>query len=62
VTVSAITSLPHAQARPVPLADLLRGHWANEALHHAGDATFAEDDWQVAPAPPQAPWRPCASS
>ena len=43
VTVSAITSLPFAQAR---LADLLRGHWAIEAVHHIRD-TFAEDGSQV---------------
>jgi hypothetical protein len=32
---------------PARLADLLRGHWAIEALHHLRDATFAEDDSQV---------------
>jgi hypothetical protein len=29
------------------LADLLRGHWAIEALHHLRDVTFAEDASQV---------------
>jgi predicted transposase YbfD/YdcC len=47
VTVYAITSLPFNQARPARLADLLRGHWAIEALHHIRDATFAEDTSQV---------------
>jgi predicted transposase YbfD/YdcC len=47
VTVYAITSLPFELARPARLADLLRGHWAIEALHHVRDATFAEDDSQV---------------
>jgi predicted transposase YbfD/YdcC len=43
VTIYAITSLPFAQARPARLADLLRGHWAIEALHQLRDVTFAED-------------------
>jgi len=43
VTIYAITSLPFEQARPARLADLLRGHWAIEALHHIRDTTFAED-------------------
>jgi hypothetical protein len=34
-------------ARPARLADLLRGHWAIEALHHHRDTTFAKDDSQV---------------
>jgi predicted transposase YbfD/YdcC len=46
VTVYAITSLIHAQAGPTRLADLVRGHWAIEALHHLRD-TFAEDGSQV---------------
>jgi hypothetical protein len=37
VTVYAITSLPFMQASPARLADLLRGHWAIEALHHVRD-------------------------
>ena len=45
--VYAITSLPFAQAGPARLADLLRGHWAIEALHHLRDVTFAEDGSQV---------------
>jgi hypothetical protein len=32
---------------PRPPADLLRGHWAIEALHHVCDVTFAEDASQV---------------
>jgi hypothetical protein len=47
VTVYAITSLPFAQASPARLADLLRGHWAIEAVHHLRDTTFAEDGSQV---------------
>jgi predicted transposase YbfD/YdcC len=47
VTVYAITSLPFEQASPARLADLLRGHWAIEALHHVRDTTFAEDASQV---------------
>jgi hypothetical protein len=47
VTVYAITSLPFQLARPARLADLLRGHWAIEAVHHIRDTTFAEDDPQV---------------
>jgi hypothetical protein len=47
VTVYAITSLPFTQASPARLADLLRGHWAIEAVHHLRDTTFAEDGSQV---------------
>jgi predicted transposase YbfD/YdcC len=47
VTVYAVTSLPFEQASPARLADLLRGHWAIEALHHLRDVTFAEDASQV---------------
>jgi predicted transposase YbfD/YdcC len=47
VTVYAITSLPFELARPARLADLLRGHWAIEAVHHIRDVTFAEDGSQV---------------
>jgi predicted transposase YbfD/YdcC len=47
VTVYAVTSLTFQQASPARLADLLRGHWAIEALHHVRDTTFAEDASQV---------------
>jgi hypothetical protein len=47
VTVYAITSIPFELARPACLADLLRGHWAIEAVHHIRDVTFAEDGSQV---------------
>jgi predicted transposase YbfD/YdcC len=47
MTVYAVTSLDFAQARPARLADLIRGHWAIEALHHVRDVTFAEDTSQV---------------
>ena len=43
MTVYAVTSLTHAQASPARLADLIRGHWAIEALHHLRDVTLAED-------------------
>jgi predicted transposase YbfD/YdcC len=47
ITVHAITSLPFELARPARLADLLRGHWAIEALHHVRDVTFCEDASQL---------------
>jgi predicted transposase YbfD/YdcC len=47
VTIYATTSLPFGLARPARLADLLRGHWGIEALHHVRDTTFAEDASQV---------------
>jgi predicted transposase YbfD/YdcC len=47
VAVYAVTSLTFQQASPARLADLLRGHWAIEALHHVRDTTFAEDASQV---------------
>jgi predicted transposase YbfD/YdcC len=47
VTVYAITSPPFELARPARLADLLRGHWAIEALHHIRDVTCAVDASQV---------------
>jgi hypothetical protein len=33
--------------QPARLADLLRGHWAIETLHHLSDVTFAEDASQI---------------
>jgi hypothetical protein len=47
VTVYGVTSLPFQQASPARLADLLRGHWAIEALHHLRDTTLAEDACKV---------------
>jgi predicted transposase YbfD/YdcC len=47
VVVYAVTSLTFAQASPARLADLLRGHWAIEALHHLRDVTFCEDASQL---------------
>jgi hypothetical protein len=40
VTVYAVTSLRLEQASPARLADLLRGHWAIEALHHVRDVAL----------------------
>ena len=57
MTVYAITSPPLQLARPVRLADLLRGHWAIEALHHLRDTTFAEDASQVRTRPHVDPGR-----
>ena len=57
VTVYAVTSFGFAQASPARLADLLRGHWAIEALHHVRDVTFCEDSSQTrtgAAGPPRA--------
>jgi predicted transposase YbfD/YdcC len=48
VVVYAVTSLPHAQASPGRLADLLRGHWAIEnGLHYVRAVTFGEDGCRV---------------
>jgi hypothetical protein len=38
---------PSSWPAPACLADLLRGHWAIEAVHHIRDTTFAEDGSQV---------------
>jgi hypothetical protein len=38
---------PFELARPVRLADLLRGRWAIEALHHIRDTSLCEDASQV---------------
>ena len=46
-TAYAVTSLGFPQASPARLADLIRGHWGIETLHHLRDTTFAEDASQV---------------
>lgn len=46
-TVYAVTSLAPEQASPDRIAELIRGHWQVEALHHVRDVTFAEDASRV---------------
>lgn len=46
-TIYAVTSLTAEQATPTQLAQLIRGHWKIEALHHVRDTTFAEDASQL---------------
>ena len=41
--ILGITSLPPDQAGPTDLADIIRGHWHIEVLHHIRDVTFKED-------------------
>jgi predicted transposase YbfD/YdcC len=41
--ILGITSLPPDQAGPAELANIIRGHWHIEALHHIRDVTFNED-------------------
>jgi hypothetical protein len=53
MTVDAVTSLGVAQARPARLADLLRGHWAVEALHHLRDVTSPRTPPRSVPAAAQ---------
>ncbi|MDX2696408.1 ISAs1 family transposase [Streptomyces ipomoeae] len=46
-TVYGVTSLAAEQAPPARLAQLVRGHWTVEALHHVRDVTFTEDASQL---------------
>lgn len=46
-TIYAVTSLGPEQATPERIAELIRGHWKVEALHHVRDVTFAEDASRV---------------
>ncbi|WP_240136787.1 ISAs1 family transposase [Streptomyces sp. MUM 178J] len=46
-TIYAVTSLTPERATPDRLAELIRGHWQVEALHHVRDVTFAEDASRV---------------
>lgn len=41
--ILGITSLPPDQTGPAELADIIRGHWHIEVLHHVRDVTFKED-------------------
>ncbi|MCY0932224.1 ISAs1 family transposase [Streptomyces sp. H27-H1] len=45
--VYAVTSLRVEQAGPDILAQLVRGHWGIESLHHVRDVTFDEDASEV---------------
>nr|WP_308455450.1 ISAs1 family transposase [Streptomyces sp. SM14] len=45
--VYAVTSLTAEQASPDFLAQLIRGHWGIESLHHVRDVTFNEDASQL---------------
>ncbi|WP_326778047.1 hypothetical protein [Streptomyces sp. NBC_01445] len=38
-----VTSLAPRQVTPQRIAELMRGNWQFEALHHVTDVTFAED-------------------
>ncbi|WP_327745767.1 hypothetical protein OHO28_08510 [Streptomyces europaeiscabiei] len=44
-----LITTPHRpeQATPERIAELIRGHWQVEALHHVRDVTFAEDASRV---------------
>ncbi|ANZ13580.1 ISAs1 family transposase [Streptomyces noursei] len=46
-TIYAVTSLAPEQATAARIAELVRGHWQVEALHHIRDVTFAEDASRV---------------
>ena len=41
--ILGITSLTPDQATPADLAEVIRGHWHIEVLHHIRDVTFKED-------------------
>jgi predicted transposase YbfD/YdcC len=41
--ILGITSLTPEQASPADLAEVIRGHWHIEVLHHIRDVTFKED-------------------
>jgi hypothetical protein len=43
------------------VADLLRGHWAIEALHQLRDVTFVEDASHVRSGAGPASWLACAT-
>lgn len=41
-TIYAVSSLTAEQATPARLAQLVRGHWKIESLHHTRDTIFTE--------------------
>jgi hypothetical protein len=46
-TIYAITDLTPEQAGPAELGQIVRDHWAVEALHHIRDVTYTEDASRV---------------
>ncbi|MFG3585787.1 hypothetical protein [Streptomyces sp. NPDC047990] len=62
VKVYAVTSLTAEQAGPAQRAQLTRGPWQVEALHHGRDATFAETRPSCGPATHPVRWPPGATS
>ena len=63
VTVYAVTSLTHAQASPARLADLIRGHWAIEALCiTSATSPSPRTAPRSGPAPAPVRWSACVTS
>ena len=56
--ILGITSLPPDQAGPAELADIIRGHWHIEVLHHIRDVTFKEDASRIRAGTAPASWPP----
>jgi predicted transposase YbfD/YdcC len=46
-TIYAVTSLAPEHATPQRIAELIRGRWQVEALHHVRGVTFAEDAFRI---------------
>lgn len=47
VAALAVTAVPARLAGPADLANMIRGHWGIEALHHVRDVTYREDSSRV---------------